>query len=185
MISISNQWSSPAKSLKVHSLSAEFHSIVVKTTSKAMRGLKMEALAHKSLHNVEPKLAIFATAYNALFSVLAKPRPTSPEPHTPPNRITTPANPNYSGDSGSSTESKGEHITQKFADRFIDASLTAVSDELGDISWLNEKDTPRLSIKCIQFRCITNTLVPKNESKSALVCRSSQQSMMAELFSPS
>jgi hypothetical protein len=123
----------------------------------------MEALAHKSVHNVEPRLAIFATAYNSLVTVLEKPRFTSLGPNTPPNRTTTPANPNYSGDSGSSAESKGERITQMFGIGFIHASLAAVSDDLGSISWLNPKDTPRLSIKSIPLVVFTDILVLKNE----------------------
>ena len=95
-------------------------------------------------------LGSFVSANKELIKILRRRENPPPQPHTPPNRTTVPANPNYSGgstdsassgsssDSWSSADSRPEHFTHQFVYQFINASQQAVEAQLGRIPWLIE-----------------------------------------------
>jgi hypothetical protein len=117
-----------------------------------MRSLDMQAVKeHKIIfENITTWPALrFEPAYEALVSVLAKaPRvgpssdgtcrqeQTQDPQKTPPNQSTVPANPNYSGSTASSSDSKAETFTDRFVDRFVESTIYSLREITRNMPWL-------------------------------------------------
>jgi hypothetical protein len=106
-----------------------------------MRELDMNAVRSRKVNYDALQLGSFGVAYAALNSVMERRHSSNrAEPQTPPNQTTVPVDPTFSGDSvvsKSSTDSKGEPFVQKFADRFVDSSLSSLQPYLEDLNWMD------------------------------------------------
>src|SRR5271167_2684200 len=116
-----------------------------------MKDLNMNTLLpNNPLWCGAPKLAVFSTPYQALLSVLIK-HPRRERIHsdqTPPNRTSTPANPNIFRILRFIAESKREDITHILATRFVDSSFEIVRDKIGIIPWLDAAHFRTIMLRC-------------------------------------
>ena len=128
----------------------------IENISRQISSLDMVKVANLSVDLEELNLAYFGIAYQALITLLEKRQAKTPAAdfQTPPGQTTIPANPNFSGESGSSAESKPEYFPHTFADRFIGACYLAVQRQIGGLTWMHQQCRPQLSIpysiNCLQ-----------------------------------
>lgn len=120
----------------------------IENISRQISSLDMVKIADLSVDLEELTLAYFGIAYQALITLLEKrqSKTSSADFQTPPGQTTIPAKPNFSGESGSSAESKPEYFPHTFADRFIGACYLAVQRQIGGLTWMNPEYGPQLSI---------------------------------------
>ena len=111
----------------------------------------MNAVRSRKVNYDALQLGNFGNVYAALNSVMERRHSSNrTELRTPPHQTTIPVDPAYSGASvvsKSSSDSKGEPFVQKFADRFIDSSLSSLQPYLNDLDWMDPKFRAFLGIQ--------------------------------------
>ena len=85
-------------------------------------------------------LSEFNSTYRSLASLLARLRRSSQTQiafATPPGQTTMPEDPNRSGGSTSSTESKPELYAQNVAFRFLEDTYSTIAEWMSSFEWIN------------------------------------------------
>jgi len=85
-------------------------------------------------------LSEFNSTYRSLASLLARLRRSSQTQiafATPPGQTTMPEDPNRSGGSTSSTESKPEPYAQNVAFRFLEDTYSTIAEWMSSFEWIN------------------------------------------------
>jgi hypothetical protein len=123
--------------------------VVIEATAKKIESVDMSVVRRRGVeHEVLDMLAkndllLFASTYNSLGTLLARVRSskgTIPVVfETPPGQTTVPQNPNLSGGSSSSAESKGEPYVNNFAAKFLESTYFTIARWLEPIQWVNPK----------------------------------------------
>jgi hypothetical protein len=104
-------------------------------------------------------LVRFEAMYSSLETLFKQLRPAKqPMFSTPPQQTTVPVNPNFSGGSSSSTESKAELYAQNVISRFIDATCASIKKWLVEIEWANPEAKLYLSSQYV-YKFIILTVV--------------------------
>jgi hypothetical protein len=100
-------------------------------------------------------LAGFNSTYSSLTTLLARRRRSTGITQvfftTPPGQTTIPEDPNRSGGSSSSTESKPEIYAQNVANRLLEATHSTVAEWMEDIGWINSEVKLHLSSQYIRL----------------------------------
>ena len=95
----------------------------------------------------------FTSTYSSLATLLAKRRHSTGDIQvvfqTPPGKTTIPEDPNRSGGSSSSTESKPEIYAQNVAVDFLKATHSTVAEWTENIGWVNSEVKLHLSPQCV------------------------------------
>jgi hypothetical protein len=91
----------------------------------------------------------FSSTYSSLATLLAQRRRSTGDTqvvfHTPPGKTTIPEDPDRSGGSSSSTESKPEIYAQHVAVDFVKVTHSTVAQYMEDIEWMNPEAAIHLS----------------------------------------
>lgn len=97
----------------------------------------------------------FSSTYLSLATLLAQRRRSTGNSQvifqTPPGRTTIPEDPDRSGGSSSSTESKPEIYGQNVANRFLEATHSTIAEWMEDIGWMNSEAGIYLSSQYIHL----------------------------------
>jgi len=98
-------------------------------------------------------LSGFNSVYSSLATLLARRRRSTGINQvvftTPPGQTTIPEDPNYSGGSSSSTESRPEIYAQNVAVDFLKATHSTVAEWTENIGWVNPEAKLHLSPQCV------------------------------------
>ena len=103
----------------------------------------------------------FSSTYSSLATLLAQRRRSTGDTRiafqTPPGKTTIPENPDRSGGSSSSTESKPEVYAQNVAIDFLKATHSTVAQWMEDIGWMNSEAGIHLSSQYIFTSCLSDS----------------------------
>ena len=112
-----------------------------------IKDFKGNAKIYKMLETLD--LTRFNSTYSSLATLLARCRRSTGTSQvvyeTPPGQTTIPEDPNHSGGSSSSTESKAEMYVQNVANDFLKTTHSTVAEWMEDIWWVNSEAVIHLS----------------------------------------